>query len=65
MRGLPAVMVCDRIPQDDSNRDRALFKTEEEQLAAIRDAGFDAQVLLGTSEQRTDRLPTKLCTPKS
>jgi SAM-dependent methyltransferase len=45
------LLVCDRLPQDDSNRNRALFMTEEEQLAAIRDAGFDAQVLLRTSER--------------
>jgi ubiquinone/menaquinone biosynthesis C-methylase UbiE len=46
------LLVCDRLPQDDSDRDRALFMTEEEQLAAIRDAGFDpVQVLLRSSER--------------
>ena len=34
------LLVCDRLPQDDSERDRALFMTEGEQLTALRQAGF-------------------------
>jgi len=46
------LLVCDRFPQDDSDRDCTLLMTEEEQLAAIRDAGFDrVDVLLRTSER--------------
>src|SRR5262249_24751224 len=45
-------LVCDRLPQDESDHDRALFMTEEEQLGAIREAGFDdAHVLLRSSER--------------
>ena len=46
------LLVCDRLPQDDSDRDRALFMTEEEQLTAIREAGFGTvEVLLRTLER--------------
>jgi ubiquinone/menaquinone biosynthesis C-methylase UbiE len=46
------LLVCDRLPQDDSDRERALFMTDQEQLAAIRQAGFEhVQVLLRTSER--------------
>jgi len=46
------LLVCDRLPQNDSERDRALFMTEQEQVAALGQAGFlDAEVLLRTSER--------------
>src|SRR5205814_2316098 len=46
------LLICDRLPQDDSERDRALFMTEEEQLTALRQAGFaNAEVLLRTPER--------------
>ena len=46
------LLVCDRLPQDDSERDRALFMMEEEQVTAIGQAGFaDVEVLLRTSER--------------
>jgi len=46
------LLICDWFPQDDSDRDRALFMTEEEQLIALRQAGFEnAEVLLRTPER--------------
>jgi SAM-dependent methyltransferase len=46
------LLVCDRLPQNDSERDRALFMTEDEQLTALRQAGFgNAEVLLRTPER--------------
>jgi ubiquinone/menaquinone biosynthesis C-methylase UbiE len=46
------LLVCDRLPQDDSEHDRALFMTENEQLAALRQAGFsNTEILLQTSER--------------
>jgi SAM-dependent methyltransferase len=45
-------LVCDRLPQDDSERDRALFMTEDEQLEALTQAGFaNVEVLLRTTER--------------
>jgi SAM-dependent methyltransferase len=46
------LLVCDRLPQDDSERDRALFMTEDEQLTALWQAGFEnAEILLRTPER--------------
>ena len=46
------LLVCDHLPQTDSARDRALFMTEEEQIAAIRAAGFsNVQTVLKTAER--------------
>jgi SAM-dependent methyltransferase len=46
------LLVCDRLPQDDADRNRALFMTEEEQLTAIREAGLGTvEVLLRTPER--------------
>jgi ubiquinone/menaquinone biosynthesis C-methylase UbiE len=46
------LLVCDHIPQTDSARDRALFMTEDEQIAAIRAAGFsNVQTVLKTAER--------------
>ena len=46
------LLVCDRLPQDDSERDRALFMTEGEQLTALRQAGFaNVEILLRTTER--------------
>ena len=58
------LLVCDRLPHDDSARDRALFMTEDEQRIAIRRAGFaDAEVLLRTSE-RVACKAIKPCSPR-
>jgi SAM-dependent methyltransferase len=46
------LLVCDHIPQTDSARDRALFMTEDEQVPAIRAAGFsNVQTVLKTAER--------------
>ena len=46
------LLVCDHIPQTGSARDRALFMTEDEQIAAIRGAGFsNVQIVLKTVER--------------
>jgi len=46
------LLVCDRLPQDTSERDRALFMTEAEQLTVLRQAGFaNVAVLLRTPER--------------
>ena len=46
------LLVCDHIPRTDSARDRALFMTEDEQVAAIRAAGFsNVQTILKTAER--------------
>jgi ubiquinone/menaquinone biosynthesis C-methylase UbiE len=46
------LLVCDHLPKNDSDRDRALFMTEEEHLAAIQTAGFSQpEILLRTSER--------------
>src|SRR5213593_3846519 len=46
------ILVCDRIPQDDSERERALFMTPEEQIAALTDACFvDPVIRLRTDER--------------
>ena len=46
------MLICDRLPQDDSDRDRALFMAEDEQLRALSRAGFsDPEVLLRTAER--------------
>jgi predicted methyltransferase len=34
------LLVCDHVPKTDSARDKAMFMTEEEQVAAIQAAGF-------------------------
>jgi drug/metabolite transporter (DMT)-like permease/SAM-dependent methyltransferase len=40
-------LVCDRTPEDDSPRSMALFMTEHEQVAALKDAGFvDVQLVM-------------------
>jgi ubiquinone/menaquinone biosynthesis C-methylase UbiE len=46
------LLVCDHIPQTDSAKDRALFMTEDEQVAAIRAAGFsNVQIVLKTAQR--------------
>lgn len=40
-------LVCDRTPEDDTPRSRALFMTAEEQVEALRQAGFvDVQLVM-------------------
>jgi SAM-dependent methyltransferase len=46
------LLVCDHVPKDNSERDRALFMTEEEQVFALHRAGFvNIEVSLRTSER--------------
>jgi hypothetical protein len=46
------LLACDHLPQNDSDRDSALFMTEEEHLAAIQTAGFSqVEILLRTPER--------------
>src|SRR5215471_15607900 len=46
------LLVCDHLPKSDSDRDRALFMTEEEHLAAIQTAGFSQlEIFLRTPER--------------
>jgi SAM-dependent methyltransferase len=46
------LLICDRLPQDDSDRDRALFMREDEQLTALEQARFvNAEVLLCTPDR--------------
>jgi cyclopropane fatty-acyl-phospholipid synthase-like methyltransferase len=46
------LLVCDHLPHNGSERDRALFMTEEEHLAAIQNAGFsEVEILLRTTER--------------
>lgn len=46
------LLVCDHRPKNDSERDRALFMAEEEQVAAIQSAGFSHVETLLRSPER-------------
>lgn len=46
------LVICDRLPQGDSERDRALFMTSEEQITAIRQAGFNEALVVFQSAER-------------
>ncbi|SRR6266566_7783122 len=46
------ILICDRVPQDDSERDRALFMTAEEQIVALTQAGFGDPVIRVRTNER-------------
>jgi drug/metabolite transporter (DMT)-like permease/SAM-dependent methyltransferase len=54
-------LVCDRTPEDDTPRSRALFMTAQEQVEALREAGFvDVQLVMAADALAfsTCRTPT-------
>ena len=55
-------LVCDRTPEDDTPRSRALFMTEQEQTAALTEAGFvDVELVMAADALAfcTSRAPTR------
>jgi cyclopropane fatty-acyl-phospholipid synthase-like methyltransferase len=46
------LLVCDHLPKNDSERDRVLFMSEEEQIAAIEGAGFSNVAILLQKPER-------------
>lgn len=55
------ILICDRLPKDDSEQDSALFMTTEEQVAALREAGFAKSVVrLQTAQRVACRAPQRL-----